>query len=179
MSLEIIMGPMFSGKSSELIRRVNRLTTIGKPYVVYSSLNDNRYGIEGVYTHDMNSIHCVSVQTLRETIQTQEFQDSEYIFIDEAQFFKDLYNYVIDIVDIHKKRVIVIGLNGDSERVPFGQINDLVPHCDKLQLLHALCSRCKDGTPGIFSLRTTENSNQICVGSVDIYQAVCRKCFLQ
>ena len=178
MSLDLIMGPMFSGKSSELIRRVNRLRTIDHSYIVYNSSDDDRYGVEGVYTHDMKSIQCISVKTLQPEYTTMRFKTSQTIFIDEAQFFKDLFNFVRDAVEIHKKHVVVIGLNGDSQRRPFGQIQDLIPYCDTITMLHALCSQCKDGTPGLFSKRMSENSQQICVGSIDTYQAVCRSCFL-
>ena len=81
-------------------------------------------------------------------------------------------------IDAADKHVIVIGLNGDSNRIPFGQINDLLPYCDDITMLKALCSKCKDGTPGIFSKRIVANSGQICVGSIETYMATCRKCFL-
>lgn len=179
MSLELIVGPMFSGKSTELIKRVRRLQTIHKTYIVYNSLNDDRYGLEGIYTHDMNSVPCVSVNNLMGQVNTEGFREAEYILIDEAQFFKDLFNFVKDIVDIHGKHVIVIGLNGDSRRMPFGQINDLLPYCDNITMLSALCSQCKDGTLGIFSKRISENSGQICVGTIDKYSSVCRKCYIR
>ena len=179
MSLELIVGPMFSGKSTELIRRVQRLQTIGKSLAVYNSVNDDRYGIDGVYTHDMKSVQCITTDTLMSQLHTPIFENADYIFIDEAQFFKDLFNFVRDIVDKHGKHVIVIGLNGDSDRRPFGQINDLLPYCDDITMLKALCSQCKDGTPGIFSKRIVENSGQICVGSIETYMATCRKCFLE
>jgi thymidine kinase len=103
MSLDLIMGPMFSGKSSELIRRVHRLRTIDHSYVVYNSSDDDRYGVEGVYTHDMKSIQCISVKTLQPEYTTLRFKTAQTIFIDEAQFFKDLFNFVRDAVEIHKK----------------------------------------------------------------------------
>ena len=163
MSLELIVGPMFSGKSTELIRRVQRLQTIGKSLAVYNSVNDDRYGLDGIYTHDMKTVQCITTDTLMSQLHTSTFETADYIFIDEAQFFKDLFNFVRDIVDKHGKHVIVIGLNGDSNRIPFGQINDLLPYCDDITMLKALCSKCKDGTPGIFSKRISENSGQICV----------------
>jgi len=178
MSLELIVGPMFSGKSTELIRRVNRLRTIGKPFVVYNSVNDDRYGLQGVYTHNQESIPSVSVTLLRDQLGSSAFLGAEYIFIEEAQFFKDLYNFVKDACELHGKHVVVIGLNGDSDRMPFGQVNDLMPLADDITMLKSLCSICKDGKPGIFSKRLIENSGQICVGSVDSYVAVCRDCYL-
>ena len=178
MSLELIVGPMFSGKSTELIRRVQRLQTIGKSLAIYNSVNDDRYGIDGVYTHDMKTVQCITTDTLMSQLRTTTIENADYIFIDEAQFFKDLFNFVRDIVDKHGKHVIVIGLNGDSNRIPFGQINDLLPYCDDITMLKALCSKCKDGTPGIFSKRIVENSGQISVGSIETYMATCRKCFL-
>ena len=93
MSLELIVGPMFSGKSTELIRRVQRLQTIGKSLAIYNSVNDDRYGIDGVYTHDMKSVQCITTDTLMSQLHTSAFKNADYIFIDEAQFFKDLFNF--------------------------------------------------------------------------------------
>ena len=178
MSLELIVGPMFSGKSTELIRRAHRLQTIGTRLVIYTSENDDRYGMEGVYTHDMNSIQSIAVRHLEAQRDTEIYKNATHILIDEAQFFSDLYNFTKDAQDIHGKHLIVSGLNGDSERRPFGQINDLIPHCDDIVMMKSLCSQCKDGTPGIFSKRISENSGQICVGSLDKYMSVCRRCYL-
>ena len=76
----------------------------------------------------------------------------------------------------YNKKVYICGLDGDFERKKFGQILDLIPMCDKVTKLTSLCSQCKDGTPGIFSMRLTNETAQTVVGS-DNYIPVCRKCY--
>jgi thymidine kinase len=102
-------------------------------------------------------------------------RSSEVILINEGQFFPDLYEVVIDMLK-YKKKIYVCGLDGDFERKKFGQILDLIPLCDKVRKLTSLCSLCKDGTAGIFSMRLTDEKEQTIVGS-DNYIPVCRKCY--
>ena len=104
--------------------------------------------------------------------------DNKYIIIEEAQFFNDLYQFVIYQVDILKKNIIVVGLDGDSNRENFGEIHKLLPICDEIIKLKAYCSICKDGTLGIFSKRISDNKSKILVGSDKDYIAVCRQCYL-
>ena len=111
-------------------------------------------------------------------IDTSHFESADTIFIDEAQFFADLYEFVKSAVETHNKNVVVIGLDGDSDRENFGQIYKLIPLCDDIIKLKALCSVCKDGTPGIFSKKLINSSSKIDVGSNGKYIAVCRKCYL-
>jgi thymidine kinase len=105
------------------------------------------------------------------------YNAADTVFIDEAQFFVDLYEFVKIAVEEHHKNVVVIGLDGDSNREHFGQIHKLIPLCDDVVKLKALCSKCKDGTPGIFSKKLSNSSTKIEVGS-SCYIAVCRKCYL-
>ena len=112
-------------------------------------------------------------------MDSPDYQQAETIFIDEAQFFSDLYEFVKVSVETHNKQVVVIGLDGDSDRRNFGQIHQLVPLCDTITKLTALCSLCKDGTLGIFSKKIVNSSQTVDVGSTDKYMAVCRKCYLK
>lgn len=179
MSLELLIGCMYSGKSTELIRRVKCLTTIQQPYIIYNSSLDTRYGHSGVFTHNQSHIGCQIVDNLIEQINTPGFTDNTTIFIDEAQFFTDLYDFVKVAVEQYNKNVIVIGLDGDSDRNNFGQIHKLIPFADDITKLKALCSICKDGTLGIFSKKIINSSQVIDVGSVDKYIAVCRPCYMK
>jgi thymidine kinase len=95
--------------------------------------------------------------------------------INEGQFFDDLYDCVIDMLK-ENKQVYIAGLDGDFERKKFGQILDLIPHCDEVTKLTSLCSICKNGKPGIFSLRLSRETKQTVVGS-DNYIPVCRNCY--
>ena len=104
------------------------------------------------------------------------YAEAKYIFIEEAQFFKDLLLFIIDHVEIKGKNVIVVGLNGDSNRENFGDIHKLIPLCDEIVKLKEYCSICKDGTPGIFSKRITNETSQVLIGS-DNYIPCCRECY--
>ena len=179
MSLELIVGCMYSGKSSELIRRVKRLDTIQQSYIIYNSSIDTRYGTHGIYTHNKNHLPSFITDSLLNQIDTSGYQQATTIFIDEAQFFPDLCQFVKIAVDQHNKHVVVIGLDGDSEKHNFGQIHQLLPHCDNITKLKALCSLCKDGTPAIFSKKIVNTSQVVDVGSTDKYMAVCRSCYMK
>ena len=142
MSLELIVGCMYSGKSSELVKRVKRLQTIEQSYLIYNSHFDQRYGSNGVYTHDKIYLQCQISDNLVPQLSTEEFKVAHTIFIEEAQFFTDLYEFVKLSVEQHDKHVVVIGLDGDSDRQNFGQIHKLVPLADDITKLKALCSIC-------------------------------------
>jgi thymidine kinase len=105
-----------------------------------------------------------------------KLRNSDVILINEGQFFEDLYDTVVDMLN-HNKKIYICGLDGDFKRNKFGQILDLIPLCDKVTKLTSLCSICKNGAPGIFSMRLTDETQQTLVGS-DNYVPVCRKCFV-
>jgi thymidine kinase len=106
---------------------------------------------------------------------SSEIRKSDVILINEGQFFPDLYDVVVNMLE-HKKKVYVCGLDGDFERKKFGQILDLIPMCDKIRKLTSLCSICRDGTRGIFSMRLSGEKDQTIVGSEN-YMPVCRSCY--
>lgn len=182
MSLELITGPMFSGKSSEIIRRVNRLKVLGKTPLVITSHLDTRYSENPcITTHNSSSekIHALSFKMISQVFGYVMFQNAEYVIIEEAQFFPDILESVVLMVEKYGKKVIVSGLNGDSDRKPFQGMADLEPYADSVMRLSALCKRCGDGTPGLFSaLIKGEKTGQICVGASDLYEAMCRKHYL-
>jgi len=99
------------------------------------------------------------------------------ILINEGQFFPDLYEVVTDMLQ-NGKTIYISGLDGDFERKKFGQMIDLIPLCDKVSKLTSLCSLCKNGTRGIFSMRLTKETEQTLVGS-DNYIPVCRNCYVK
>jgi thymidine kinase len=106
------------------------------------------------------------------------FTEARLIVIEEAQFFKDLYKFVKYAVDTCDKDVLVVGLDGDSERRPFGRIAEIIPLCDKITKLTAMCKRCANGSPAIFTHRKDSDTSVIKVGT-DTYEALCRKHYLQ
>ena len=150
MSLSIITGCMFSGKTSNIINTYNVLIANNKKALLINSKLDNRYLDNSICTHDNKSIKCLSVNKLSD-ISPIKYIESSHIMIDEAHFFPDLYNFVIKSIDKDKKHITIAGLNGDSDKQNFGQIYKLYPHADGIKLLKATCSICDNGTNAIFS----------------------------
>ena len=192
--LEIILGPMYAGKSTRLVEVYNQCKFCNISIAVINHTIDNRYDEELLSTHDQIKIPCIKTERLMDLwldpkinimeddisilprIQEKfKICRSEVILINEGQFFPDLKEFV-DYLLKNEKKVYICGLDGDFERKKFGQILDLIPLCDKVTKLTSLCSLCKDGTPGIFSMRLTKETEQTVVGS-DNYIPVCRNCY--
>jgi len=173
--LEIFVGPMFSGKTSKLQEVYKQFKFCNISVEIINHCADNRYHENMLSSHDKIMIPCI--QTERITDVMPKLSNVEVVLINEGQFFDDLYSCVVDMLK-ENKMVYVSGLDGDFERKRFGQILDLIPMCDKVTKLTALCSMCRDGTPGIFSHRLTKETQQMLIGS-DNYIPVCRKCYEQ
>jgi len=180
--LELIIGPMFSGKSSELIRIANRYKSIGKKILAVNHTINNRYETNNISTHDKNTLNdCIITDNLENIKNTNDYINAEIILIEELQFFKNAYEFIINAVDIDNKIVIAAGLNGDFKRQPFGDILKLIPHAEKITNLSALCKRCGDGTSAHFNKilkNIDQNSGQIIIGSDDKFESVCRKHYI-
>jgi thymidine kinase len=175
MSLELIIGPMFSGKSSAILQIVNRYKSIGHTIVLISHSIDSRYSeLDYIVNHNGQQVPCFKDNTLMKYVDTPACMNSKVIIIEEAQFFNDLYTFVETLVDTYQKDVIVVGLDGDTERKPFGQIMSLVPMCDKIIKLKAFCKICANGNEALFTYCKKEKHEQICVGGEDIYMPLCR-----
>ena len=190
--LEIILGSMYSGKTSRLVEIYKQYKFCNISVVVINHSIDTRYDDELLSTHDKIKIPCIKTEklfdiypydlNLEKGVQnipriTDKFKivACEVILINEGQFFPDLEEFV-KILLTNDKKVYVCGLDGDFERKKFGQILNLIPLCDKVTKLTSLCSVCKNGAPGIFSKRITLETEQTVVGS-DNYIPVCRKCY--
>ena len=188
--LEIIIGSMFSGKTSKLFEVYKQCKFCNISVTVINHSIDTRYHDTMLSSHDKIMIPCLQAQQLKDIWTDSGFHESgnqsdkyaynllrtsDVILINEGHFFPDLYDGVVDMLKNNKK-IYVCGLDGDFERKKFGAILDLIPLCDKVTKLTSLCSLCKDGTPGIFSMRLTCDKTQTLVGS-DNYIPVCRKCF--
>lgn len=177
MSLEIIFGSMFSGKSTELIRRARRLRAINKKVVVINHSLDTRYG-EGsaaVSTHYGDSIEARRYSYLKDFSTTDDLA-VDTICIDEAHFFADLHVAVRELLK-KGKHVIVAGLTGDYQRNNFGLIHKLIPIAETITHLRAYCGLCNDGTLASFTKRLVKTDSVIDVGSKDKYVAVCGNCW--
>tara|TARA_B110000977_G_scaffold150674_1_gene191108 strand:+ start:348 stop:932 length:585 start_codon:yes stop_codon:yes gene_type:complete len=174
MSLSIIMGNMFSGKTSELIRRLKRLKVIGKNILVVNSAKDTRSPDEVLKTHDNVKFNCHKVFDPFEIINTDEFDKADIIAIDEGQFFPRLKKFVECCLHVNKY-VILAGLDADSFQRKWGEILDCIPLACEVTKLSALCMRCNDGNPGPFTKRIVDNRELELIGGSDMYEAVCRK----
>jgi len=173
MGLSIIMGNMFSGKTSELIRRLKRLKVIGKKILVINSAKDTRSPDEVLKTHDNVKFKCLKVYDLFDVVNTREFEEADIVAIDEAQFFPRLKKFVECILSVNKS-VIMAGLDADSFQCKFGELIDCIPLACEVTKLSALCMRCNNGTPGPFTKRTVEDRTLELIGGSDMYIAVCR-----
>ena len=174
--MEIIIGPMFSGKSTELIRRTTRLKSINKKVLLVNSILDSRCNME-IQTHDKKSLEANKTEFLRDIFELEDYNTCDVVAIDESQFFNDLYETIPKIIS-DNKHCIVCGLDGDANQNKFGQILDLIPFATKLDKLSGYCSICNDGTEGTFSIKKNKNQDSdsiIEIGANDIYMCVCIK----
>lgn len=180
MSLELIIGPMFSGKSSTLISIARKYKALGVSLIAYKPNLDNRHGDdEFIYTHNCETIHAIRTVKLLEQITSQPFMAAKIILIEEGQFFQDLYEFVILAVEKYQKNIIVAGLDGDRFRKPFGQILDLIPIADRITKLTSFCKSCADGTPALFSYSAASTKDTILVAGSDLYMPLCRNHYLE
>ena len=171
--LELIIGPMFAGKSSEIQRRIRLLHAIDKNVLVVKPKKDTRYIVDKITTHNYDMVDCIVLDNLSEV--NNIIKDYHSIVIDEGQFFNDLKPTVIMWLDTCDINIIVAGLDGDFQKNPIGTILDLIPHSDSCIKLTSLCNICKDGTPAPFTLRTVKSNDTVLVGGSEAYIPVCRK----
>lgn len=180
MSLQIYFGPMFAGKSSEILRIVNRNKAIHKPMCIVSYLGDKRYTSEEVLmNHNSVGVPCKKVQALYDLYDLPIFRHAELVIVDEAQFYPDLYDFVLKTVETLKKDVVLVGLDGDADRKPFGDLLKCVPLADDVFKLKSYCKLCGDGTDALFSYCTGQKTEQVHVGGAEMYWPLCRKHYLE
>ena len=180
--LELIIGPMFSGKTTSLYKIYNECKANNIPVLVINHSFDDRYDTNNslVYTHDKLNMPCITTQTLGNLLvytksSNINMESIRVVLINEGQFFEDLVPFVEELLQ-NKKQVYVCGLDGDFERKKFGTILDLIPLSDTVKKLKSVCSLCNNGTSGIFSKRVTKEKDTVLIG-VDNYIPVCRKCY--
>lgn len=195
--IHFICGPMFSGKTSELIKLKKRVELSGMSYVVIKYFKDNRFDEinktndlkemnepsiceSKLYTHDKHYVNCIQSDDncLSKTIIKYKdiINDSKYIFIDEVQFYDDI-GEVSDFLANKGHVVYVFGLQGDSNRRMFESIADLFPRCEMITHLTAIDRN--NGKDASFTKRKINSSEQIIIGADDIYEAVSREYFFK
>ena len=173
--LEIILGPMFAGKTTKLIEKYRECSFLKQRVCVINFEEDKRYDKEMLSSHDLVKINALNLKRLSQLFET-EYKNADIFLINEGQFFDDLEEIVKTLVEDMKKSVYIYGLDGDYRREKFGKILDLIPLCNKVKKLTALCNICRDGTRAFFTKRITNETSQKLIGN-DNHIAVCRNCY--
>lgn len=177
--IELIIGPMFAGKSTKLIKTFNKYKIINKKVLSINHSINNRYGTDNISTHDKNILeNCIITDNLMSIKNNLLYKLADVIIIEELQFFNDAFQFVVEASDFDSKVVVCAGLSGDFNRQPFGDVLRLIPYAEKITKLSALCKFCNDGTKAHFTRLIKGDTEQVQVGSVDKYEAVCRKHYL-
>jgi thymidine kinase len=171
--IEIIYGPMFSGKTTEMYRRIRRHSLAKKNCLVIKYRKDTRYSEEMLSTHDRVMMEAVSCSVLSEVLNV--VQHVNVIGIDEGQFYPDLIDFCESMAN-QGKIVIVSALDGTFERKPFRNVLELIPKAESVVKLNAVCMLC--GGVASFSKRLVDSTAVELIGGAETYAPVCRKCFL-
>jgi thymidine kinase len=172
--LELIIGPMYSGKTSSIIELNKQYTLSNMRVCIVNYAQDKRYDDKLLSTHDKRMIECHNILQLSEI--EKDVDKYDVFLINEGQFFPDLFNFVKYIVDDKKKIVHVCGLDGDFKRNGFPQIIQLIPHADSIIKKYSICKGCQNGTKALFSHRLS-NETEVKVIGADNYIPLCRNCY--
>jgi thymidine kinase len=173
--IEVITGSMFSGKTEELIRRLNRATIAKQRVQSFKPQIDTRYDEEKVVSHDESALSSTPVSKAKEILEQANRID--VVGIDEGQFFeKDLVN-VCNRLANRGVRVIVAGLDMDYRGVPFGPMPTLLATAEYVTKVHAICMNC--GQLANHSFRKTSQDDLFVLGEKDSYEPLCRSCFFE
>ena len=164
---------MFSGKTEELIRRLNRVKIANRKAEIFKPALDTRYHEVNVISHNTTTIASTPVENSQTILLFSG--EVDVVGIDEAQFFDNEIANVCEILAIKGIRVIVAGLDKDFAGKPFGPMPQLLAIADYVTKLHAICVCC--GNIASYSYRTTTQQKQFLLGEKDVYEPRCRKCY--
>ena len=172
--IEVIVGPMFSGKSEELIRRLRRAEIARKKVQIFKPNIDNRYSKNGIVSHSGLEIQSDPVKDADEIVGRINIL-TEVVGIDEGQFLGESLILVCQKLAEAGKRVIVSGLDMDYLGRPFEPMPRLLTLAEEITKLLAICIRC--GNPAVHTQRLVHSDELIVVGAKGMYEARCRRCF--
>ena len=172
--IEVIAGPMFSGKSEELIRRVTRYHLARVPTQTFKPAVDTRYAAAEVVSHSKLSTDAQPVPDSQSLLQAVEDR-TIVVGVDEGQFFDEGLVEVTELLAGAGKKIIVAGLDLDYLGRPFEPIPSLIIRAEYVTKSLAVCHRC--GGPGLFTQRVVESDELVVLGATDAYEARCRRCF--
>ena len=172
--IEVICGPMFSGKTEELIRRLVRAQYAKQKVSIFKPYTDNRYSEDYIVSHNKRKIQSISVDSSEKIL---EYINKADVFgIDEAQFFKPSIVSVCRSLATSGKRVVVAGLEKDYLANSFGSMPELLIDAEYITKVNAICMKC--GDPANYSHRISSEKKQVVVGETDKYEALCRRCYI-
>ncbi len=171
--IEVICGSMFSGKTEELIRRLNRAKIAHQRIQIFKPKRDNRYDETAVVSHNENAIASLPVEKSIDIFQ--HIDDVNVVGVDEAQFFDADLVLVCQKLAIKGIRVIVAGLDMDFRGQPFGPIPNLLAVAEYITKVHAICPHC--GSLATHSFRLTSEKETVVLGEKDKYEPRCRICY--
>lgn len=172
--IEVVCGCMFSGKTEELIRRLNRALIARQKVEIFKPKTDTRYHEENIVSHNENAIRSTPVNFASDILLLAG--DCDVIGVDEAQFFDESIVEVCNTLANSGKRVIVAGLDMDFEGNPFGPMPNLLAIAEFVTKVHAICTQT--GELASFSFRLTDSSEQVLLGERNQYEARSRKSFV-
>ncbi|WP_373522491.1 thymidine kinase [Aquiflexum sp.] len=171
--IEVICGSMFSGKTEELIRRLNRALIAKQQVEIFKPSIDKRYHELDVVSHNENTIRSTPVQFADDILLLAG--NCDVVGIDEVQFFDNRIVNVANVLANSGKRVILAGLDMDFEGKPFDPMPELLAIAEYVTKVHAICMKC--GDLASYSYRLLEVREKVVLGEKESYEARCRKCF--
>ncbi|MEB2780323.1 thymidine kinase [Algoriphagus sp. C2-6-M1] len=173
--IEVICGSMFSGKTEELIRRLNRARIAKQKVEIFKPSIDKRYDDNDVVSHNDNSIRSTPVNFANDILLLSG--DCDVVGIDEVQFFDEQIVPVAQKLANQGKRVILAGLDMDFEGNPFEPMPKLMAIAEYVTKVNAICIKC--GDLAAFSFRLSDAKEKVVLGEKESYEARCRKCFYE
>ena len=171
--IEVVCGPMFSGKTEELIRRVKRAQIAKQKIQIFKPGIDNRYSETKVVSHSSLKVEAVPVSSSLEILD-RIFDSTRIVAIDEVQFFDEEIVEVISRLARRGCRVICAGLDQDYKGNPFGPMPHLLAIADEVMKVHAICTVCGSPASKTFRKKEEKSAEQVLVGESDRYEARCR-----
>jgi thymidine kinase len=172
--IEVVCGPMFSGKSEELIRRLRRAGIARRRVQVFKPALDDRYSLDEIVSHGDIRMKSLVVAGAKEILDKIDWR-TQVVGIDESNFFgPELVNVAMQLADAGKQ-VIIAGLDTDYLGRPFTPMPELLCLAESITKTLAICMRC--GNPAKHTQRLVESSDLIVVGATGMYEARCRRCF--
>lgn len=171
--IEVICGPMFSGKTEELLRRLRRARIANQSIAIFKPAIDTRYHEMRIVSHDANFYPSMPVTDPQSILQ--HGANAEIVAIDEVQFFETGIRSICEQLALKGKRVIVAGLNMDSNGEPFGEMPGLLAVAEQITKLTAVCVICNEEATHTY--RKADAGNRVMIGGSEFYEPRCRNCF--